>query len=223
MPGACYLRGPCRSGVIYNRAVTGDVWKPRYLRGRAEAALSTTYVMYWCRWPSAGVAAIDIGHMKDDETPSVKKQKGSNGYPKGVSETGRKTIRFQARVGYKPSPDGKTVQRSAGTFDTPEEAALQVAAYEAKLAEGIDPWNGEQVRSQHGRGQVRSQLPLSNVLLSFKAPGCRHRGQSRRLRGARMTRRPANPTSTVQMATRLRPQARSRRRSTRSCCRPSTT
>ena len=103
------------------------------------------------------MAAIDIGHMTDDETPPVKKQKGSNGYPKGVSETGRKTIRFQARVGYKPSPDGKTVQRSAGTFDTPEEAALQVAAYEAKLAEGIDPWNGEQVRSQHGRGQVRSQ------------------------------------------------------------------
>ena len=104
------------------------------------------------------MAAIDTGNMKDDETPSVKKQKGSNGYPKGVSETGRKTIRFQARVGYKPSPDGKTVQRSAGTFDTPEEAALQVAAYEAKLAEGIDPWNGEQVRSQHGRGQVRSQF-----------------------------------------------------------------
>ena len=143
------LREWCRSHVIYE--------------GRAEAALSTTYVMYWCRWPSAGVAAIDTGNMKDDETPSVKKQKGSNGYPKGVSETGRKTIRFQARVGYKPSPDGKTVQRSAGTFDTPEEAALQVAAYEAKLAEGIDPWNGEQVRSQHGRGQVRSQLPLSNV------------------------------------------------------------
>ena len=163
MPGACYLRGPCRSGVIYNRAVTRAVWKPRYLRGRAEAALSTTYVMYWYRWPSAGVAAIDPGHMTDDETQPVKKQKGSNGYPKGVSETGRKTIRFQARVGYKPSPDGKTVQRSAGTFDTPEEAALQVAAYEAKLAEGIDPWNGEQVRSQHGRGQVRSQLPLSNV------------------------------------------------------------
>ena len=168
MPGACYLRGPCRSGVIYNRAVTRAVWKPRYLRGREEAALSTTYVMYWCRWPSAGVAAIDTGNMKDDETPSVKKQKGSNGYPKGVSETGRKTIRFQARVGYKPSPDGKTVQRSAGTFDTPEEAALQVAAYEAKLAEGIDPWNGEQVRSQHGRRQVRSQSPYAQCASAHK-------------------------------------------------------
>ena len=33
------------------------------------------------------MAAIDTGNMKDDETPSVKKQKGSNGYPKGVSET----------------------------------------------------------------------------------------------------------------------------------------
>ena len=148
------LREWCRSHVIYE--------------GRAEAALSTTYVMYWCRWPSAGVAAIDTGNMKDDETPSVKKQKGSNGYPKGVSETGRKTIRFQARVGYKPSPDGKTVQRSAGTFDTPEEAALQVAAYEAKLAEGIDPWNGEQVRSQHGRGQVRSQSPYAQCASAHK-------------------------------------------------------
>ena len=107
------------------------------------------------------MAAIDIGHMKDDETPPVKKQKGSNGYPKGVSETGRKTIRFQARVGYKPSPDGKTVQRSAGTFDTPEEAALQIAAYEAKLAEGMDPWDGAEIRSQHKRGQVwRSILML---------------------------------------------------------------
>ena len=34
----------------------------------------------------------------------------------------------QARVSYKPD-GGKTVQRSAGTFDTPEEAALQMAAY----------------------------------------------------------------------------------------------
>ena len=105
------------------------------------------------------MAAIDPGHMTDDETQPAKKQKGGK-YPKGVSKTGRKTIRFQARVGYKPSPDGKTVQRSAGTFETPEEAALQVAAYEAKLAAGIDPWNGQQVRSQHGRGQVRSLSPF---------------------------------------------------------------
>ena len=101
MPGACYLRGPCRSGVIYNRAVTqsgAEATSHVIYEGRAEATLSTTYVIYWCRWPSAGVAAIDTGNMKDDETPSVKKQKGSNGYPKGVSETGRKTIRFQARV-----------------------------------------------------------------------------------------------------------------------------
>ena len=93
------------------------------------------------------MAAIDTGNMKDDETPSVKKQKGSNGYPKGVSETGRKTIRFQARVGYKPSPDGKTVQRSAGTFDTPEEAALQSAysgreGWEKDLAQGAVPLAG---------------------------------------------------------------------------------
>ena len=63
---------------------------------------------------------------------------------------------------------GKTVQRSAGTFDTPEEAALQVAAYEAKLAEGIDPWNGEEVRSQHGRGQVRSQSPYAQCASAHK-------------------------------------------------------
>ena len=84
---------------------------------------------------------------------------------------------------------------------------------------------GMESRFALSMGEVRCALscPCPMSLLSFKAPGCRHRGQSRRLRGARMTRRPANPTSTVQMATRLRPQARSRRRSTRSCRRPSTT
>ena len=96
--------------------------------------------------------------MTDEgDTPPAKKQKGSKGYPKGVIETGRNTIKYQARVSYKPD-GGKTVQRSgsAGTFDKPEEAALQIAAYEAKLAEGIDPWNGAQIRSRHERGQVRS-------------------------------------------------------------------
>ena len=117
---------------------------------------------------SARVAAIDPGHMTDDETQPAKKQKGGK-YPKGVSETGRKNnIKFQARIGYKPNPDGKTVQRSAGTFETPEEAALQVAAYEAKLAAGIDPWNGQQVRSQHGRGQVRSQSPYAQCASAHK-------------------------------------------------------
>ena len=90
---------------------------------------------------------------------AAKKQKGSKGYPKGVTETGRNTIKYQARVSYKPD-GGKTVQRSAGTFDKPEEAALQIAAYEAKLAEGIDPWNGARIRSSaHKRGQVRS-IPM---------------------------------------------------------------
>ena len=74
-------------------------------------------------------------------------------------ETGRNIIKYQARVSYKPD-GGKTVQRSVGTFDTPEEAALQMAAYEAKLAEGIDPWNGARIRSSaHKRGQVRS-IPM---------------------------------------------------------------
>ena len=33
---------------------------------------------------------------------AAKKQKGSKGYPKGVTETGRNTIKYQARVSYKP-------------------------------------------------------------------------------------------------------------------------
>ena len=95
-----------------------------------------------------------------DKENAAKKQKGSKSLPKGVIETGRKAIKYQARVSYKP--DGsKTVQRNAGTFDTPEEAALQIAACEAKLAEGMDPWDGAEIRSQHKRGQVwRSILML---------------------------------------------------------------
>ena len=85
-----------------------------------------------------------------------RRRAANKGYPKGVIETGRNTIKYQARVSYKPG--GKTVQRSAGSFDTPEEAALQIAAYEAKLAEGIDPWDGAQIRSQHKRGQVCAPL-----------------------------------------------------------------
>ena len=94
--------------------------------------------------------------------------------PKGVIETGRNTIKYQARVSYKP--DGsKTVQRNAGTFNTPEEAALQIAAYETKLAEGMDPWDGAEIRSQHKRGQVwRSILVLHcsriPVCLNHRAP-----------------------------------------------------
>jgi len=88
---------------------------------------------------------------------AAKKQKGSKGYPKGVIETGRNIIKYQARVSYKPD-GGKTVQRSAGNFDTPEEAALQIATYEAKLAEGIDPWDGAQIRFQHKRGQVSARF-----------------------------------------------------------------
>lgn len=98
--------------------------------------------------------------MVADTENAAKKLKGSKSLPKGVIETGRKAIKYQARVSYKP--DGsKTVQRNAGTFDTPEEAALQIAAYEAKLAAGMDPWDGAEIRSQHKRGQVwRSILML---------------------------------------------------------------
>lgn len=112
-----------------------------------------------------------VGADKED---AAKKQKGSKSLPKGVIETGRKTIKYQARVSYKP--DGsKTVQRNAGTFNTPEEAALQIAAYETKLAEGMDPWDGAEIRSQHKRGQVwRSILVLRcsriPVCLNHRAP-----------------------------------------------------
>ena len=97
-------------------------------------------------------------------------------------ETGRNTIKYQARVSYKPD-GGKTVQRSAGTFNTPEEAALQMAAYEAKLAEGIDPWNGAHIRSQHKQGQVCAPFPCSRVHvphaagLHLQGSTCRHHRQ----------------------------------------------
>ena len=104
---------------------------------------------------------------------AAKKQKGSKSLPKGVIETGRNTIKYQARVSYKP--DGsKTVQRNAGTFNTPEEAALQIAAYETKLAEGMDPY-GAEIRSQHKRGQVwRSIL----VLRCSRIPVCLNQGST---------------------------------------------
>ena len=121
------------------------------------------------------VAAVSRGAMVVADTEdAAKKQKGSKSLPKGVIETGRKAIKYQARVSYKP--DGsKTVQRNAGTFDTPEEAALQIAAYEAKLAEGMDPWDGAEIRSQHKRGQVwRSIL----MLRCSRIPVCLNQGST---------------------------------------------
>ena len=38
-----------------------------------------------------------------DKENAAKKQKGSKSLPKGVIETGRKAIKYQARVSYKPS------------------------------------------------------------------------------------------------------------------------
>ena len=127
------------------------------------------------------MAGVTAGAAAGKEN-AAKKQKGSKGYPKGVIETGRNTIKYQARVSYKPD-DSKTVQRSAGTFNTPEEAALQMAAYEAKLAEGIDPWNGAHIRSQHKRGQVCATFPCSRVHvphaagLHLQGSTCRHHRQ----------------------------------------------
>ena len=95
---------------------------------------------------------------------AAKTQKGSKGYPKGVIETGRDIIKYQARVSYKPD-GGKTVQRSAGSFDTPEEAALQIATYEAKIAEGIDRrlgWSADSLSAQ-ARPGVRSILVIPRV------------------------------------------------------------
>lgn len=57
--------------------------------------------------------------MVADTENAAKKQKGSKSLPKGVIETGRKAIKYQARVSYKP--DGsKTVQRSAVEPSTPQ-------------------------------------------------------------------------------------------------------
>ena len=100
--------------------------------------------------------------MVTDKENAAKKQKGSKSLPKGVIETGRNTIKYQARVSYKP--DGsKTVQRNAGTFNTPEEAALQIAAYEAKLAEGTWTlgWSGDSLSAQARPGvALHSRAPL---------------------------------------------------------------
>ena len=103
----------------------------RYLPGvQSEAVLSTVPV---CLQGQSGAArtlrgrtvAAHGGSCAGEEN-AAKKQKGSKGYPKGVIETGRDTIKYQARVSYKPD-GGKTVQRSAGTFNTPEEALKAVS------------------------------------------------------------------------------------------------
>ena len=99
-----------------------------------------------------------VGADKED---AAKKQKGSKSLPKGVIETGRKTIKYQARVSYKP--DGsKTVQRNAGTFNTPEEAALQIAVRdEACRRYGSLGWSGDSLSAQARPGvALHSRAPL---------------------------------------------------------------
>ena len=142
---------------VISTCLSGGSLRSRRLQTRAAEGLS--------------VAAEMVGADKED---AAKKQKGSKSLPKGIIETGRNTIKYQARVSYKP--DGsKTVQRNAGTFNTPEEAALQIAAYETKLAEGMDPWDGAEIRSQHKRGQVwRSIL----VLRCSRIPVCLNQGST---------------------------------------------
>ena len=46
-------------------------------------------------------AGSRVAMTDEGDTPPAKKQKGSKSYPKGVIETGRNTIKYQARVSYK--------------------------------------------------------------------------------------------------------------------------
>ena len=94
--------------------------KPCYLRCLSVWGQSGAARTLWGR-----TVAAHGGSCAGEEN-AAKKQKGSKGYPKGVIETGRDTIKYQARVSYKPD-GGKTVQRSAGTFNTPEEALKAVS------------------------------------------------------------------------------------------------
>ena len=118
------------------------------------------------------------------------------------------------------------IRDSAGTFNTPEEAALQIAAYETKLAEGMDPWDGAEIRSQHKRGQVwRSILVLRcsriPVCLNHRAPHLQappmRTGRRRKVGKKSSLSGSEGREHTVRMATRMRPQAKLQGRITRSC------
>ena len=58
-------------------------------------------------------------------------------------------------VYYLPSGAVKKKQRGIGTYDTAAEAAEAIAAAEAKLAAGEDPWDGKEVQERCHRGEVR--------------------------------------------------------------------
>ncbi len=64
-------------------------------------------------------------------------------------------IKYQARVGYKPSGESRVKQRALGVFDTIDGAAAAVAAAEAKLANGVSPWEEPERKHKHKRGEVR--------------------------------------------------------------------
>ena len=160
-------------------------------------------------------------------------QQGLHQNAKCVIETGRNTIKYQARVSYKP--DGsKTVQRNALEPSTPQRRrrALQIATYEAKLAGGMDPWDGAEIRSQHKRGQVWPcilMLRRSHIHVCLKqgstllqAPPMRT-GRRRKVSTKGNLSASAKAMSTVHMATRVRSQANLQGRNTRSCRRPSET
>ena len=61
-------------------------------------------------------AGSRVAMTDEGDTPPAKKQKGSKSYPKGVIETGRNTIKYQARVSYKPD-GGKTDRRCSAALE----------------------------------------------------------------------------------------------------------
>ena len=131
------------------------VIRSRYLSTR----VIRSRVIYGCvngSHAGANGSRFARGHDGRGRHTTGKEAEGQQELPQRCEiETGRNTIKYQARVSYKPG--GKTVQRSAGSFDTPEEAALQITDSYLRgdeLAEGIDPWDGAQIRFQHKRGQV---------------------------------------------------------------------
>ena len=117
----------------------------------------------------------------EEEKPKRKK-KGETGLPTGVHLL--PSGRFQGRVSYLPSGATKKEQRGVGTYDTAAEAAEAIAAVEARLAAGEDPWDGKEVQKRCHRGEVRSQHAHTRrtliCLCVWQAPEERPRKTERR-------------------------------------------
>ena len=92
------------------------------------------------------------GEAEPVPAAAARTKRGSSGLPRGVTKSG---IKFQGQASWKPAGHSKSEQRSVGRFATAEEAAEAVAAAEAVLAAGGDPWNGkEKLQRQHKRGEA---------------------------------------------------------------------